>query len=87
MSVSRRQALQIGGVGVIGALGLAVPLTSVDAKSASQLDARNMPKPYQRTLPIPPVLAPKSTTVGPTAKRLTCTRSSRPDAWETSFQG
>ncbi|MFJ5695268.1 multicopper oxidase domain-containing protein [Arthrobacter sp. NPDC093125] len=69
MSVSRRQALQIGGVGVIGALGLAVPLSSVDAKSASQLDARNMPKLYQRTLPIPPVLAPKSTTVGADGKK------------------
>ena len=69
MSVSRRQALQIGGVGIIGALGLAVPLSSVDAKSASQLDARNMPKLYQRTLPIPPVLAPKSTTIGADGKK------------------
>lgn len=70
MSVSRRQALQIGGVGVIGALGLAVPLSSVDAKSASQLSSRNMPKLYQRTLPIPPVLAPKSTTVGADGKKV-----------------
>jgi len=69
MSVSRRQALQIGGVGVIGAFGLAVPLSSVDAKSASQLSSRNMPKLYQRTLPIPPVLAPKSTTVGADGKK------------------
>lgn len=64
MPVSRRQALQIGGVGLIGALGLAVPLTSVSAKSASLLDPRNMPKPYQRALTIPPVLAPKSTITG-----------------------
>lgn len=61
MSVSRRQALQIGGVGIIGALGLAVPLTSVNAKSASQLDPRNMPKPYQRELSVPQVLRPKRT--------------------------
>ena len=65
MSVSRRQALQIGGVGIIGAFGLAVPLTSVNAKSASLLASRNMPRPYQRTLPIPEVLKPKSTTVDP----------------------
>jgi len=70
MSVSRRQALQIGGVGVIGALGLAVPLSSVDAKSASQLSSRNMPKLYQRALPIPPVLAPKSTTIGADGKKV-----------------
>ncbi|MBT2523742.1 multicopper oxidase family protein [Arthrobacter sp. ISL-28] len=64
MSVSRRQALQIGGVGILGAMALAVPLTSVNAKSASLLDPRNMPRPYQRMLPIPPVLKPKSTTLG-----------------------
>ena len=69
MSVSRRQALQIGGVGVIGAMGLAVPLSSVDAKSASLLDPKNMPRLYQRTLPIPPVLAPKSTTIGADGKK------------------
>jgi spore coat protein A, manganese oxidase len=61
--VSRRQALQIGGVGILGAMGLAVPLVSVNAKAASQLDPRNMPRPYQRALPIPPVLSPKGTTV------------------------
>ncbi|MBT2555672.1 multicopper oxidase family protein [Arthrobacter sp. ISL-5] len=69
MPVSRRQALQIGGVGIIGALGLAVPLTSVSAKSASLLDPRNMPKPYQRALTIPPVLAPKSTVTGADGKK------------------
>jgi spore coat protein A, manganese oxidase len=63
MSISRRQAMQIGGIGVLGAFGLAVPLGSVDAKSASTLAARNMPKPYQRTLTIPGVLAPQKTTV------------------------
>jgi spore coat protein A len=63
MAISRRQALQIGGIGIIGAFGLAVPLGSVDAKSASRLDPRNMPKPYQRTLTIPSELPPTSTTV------------------------
>ncbi|KQQ80929.1 multicopper oxidase domain-containing protein [Arthrobacter sp. Leaf137] len=56
MSISRRQAMQIGGIGIIGAFGLAVPLRSVDAKSASRLAARNMPKPYQATLKVPSVL-------------------------------
>ncbi|MFF1253023.1 multicopper oxidase family protein [Pseudarthrobacter sp. NPDC058329] len=63
MSISRRQALQIGGIGIIGAFGLAVPLGSVEAKSASRLDPRNMPKPYQRTLTVPSVLAPTKSTV------------------------
>ncbi|WP_458781300.1 multicopper oxidase family protein [Arthrobacter sp. D3-16] len=63
MSISRRQAMQIGGIGIIGAFGLAVPLQSVDAKSASRLDPRNMPKPYQRALTIPEVLRPHQTTV------------------------
>jgi FtsP/CotA-like multicopper oxidase with cupredoxin domain len=63
MAISRRQALQIGGIGIIGAFGLAVPLGSVDAKSASRLDPRNMPKPYQRTLTIPPELPRTGTTV------------------------
>lgn len=65
MSISRRQALQIGGIGIIGAFGLAVPISSVDAKSASRLASRNMPRPYQRTLPIPDVLKPKDTTIDP----------------------
>jgi FtsP/CotA-like multicopper oxidase with cupredoxin domain len=63
MSISRRQAMQIGGIGIIGAFGLAVPLGSVEAKSASQLAARNMPKLYQRTLTVPAVLKPSKTTV------------------------
>ena len=63
MSISRRQALQIGGVGIIGAFGLAVPLGSVDASSASRLAPRNMPKPYQRTLTIPSVLPRTGITV------------------------
>ncbi|APX00472.1 multicopper oxidase family protein [Arthrobacter sp. QXT-31] len=63
MSISRRQAIQIGGVGAIGAFGLAVPLTSVNAKSASLLDPGNMPKHYQRTLPVPAELTPTGTTV------------------------
>ncbi|RDV08082.1 multicopper oxidase family protein [Arthrobacter sp. RT-1] len=65
MSITRRQALQIGGVGIIGAFGLAVPLTSVDAKSASRLAPSNMPRPFQRTLEVPTVLAPTRTTVDP----------------------
>jgi spore coat protein A, manganese oxidase len=63
MTITRRQAMQIGGIGIIGAFGLAVPLRSVDAKSASQLAARNMPKPYQGTLTIPSVLPYSRTTM------------------------
>ncbi|TNB75679.1 multicopper oxidase family protein [Arthrobacter sp. BB-1] len=63
MAISRRQALQLGGIGIIGAFGLAVPLQSVDAKSASRLDPRNMPKPYQRALIVPSVLPYSRTTV------------------------
>lgn len=63
MSISRRQALQIGGIGIIGAFGLAVPLGSVEAKSASRLSVRNMPRPYQRTLTVPEELKPAKTTV------------------------
>jgi spore coat protein A, manganese oxidase len=65
MSITRRQALQIGGVGIIGAFGLAVPLTSVDAKSASRLAPSNMPRPFQRALEVPSVLAPTRTTLDP----------------------
>ncbi|UKA56635.1 multicopper oxidase family protein (plasmid) [Arthrobacter sp. FW305-BF8] len=61
--------MQIGGVGIIGAFGLAVPLASVSAKSASQLASRNMPKPYQRALTIPEVLKPKSTAVDADGRR------------------
>jgi spore coat protein A len=62
MTITRRQAMQIGGIGIIGAFGLAVPLRSVDAKSASQLALRNMPKPYQATLKVPTVLPYSQTT-------------------------
>lgn len=63
MSISRRQALQIGGIGIIGAFGLAVPLGSVEAKSASRLSPGNMPKPYQRSLSVPSVLEPLKSTM------------------------
>ncbi|WP_159827789.1 multicopper oxidase family protein [Arthrobacter sp. 9AX] len=62
MTITRRQAMQIGGIGIVGAFGLAVPLRSVDAKSASRLAPQNMPKPYQRTLMVPSVLPYLKTT-------------------------
>ncbi|AUI49638.1 Multicopper oxidase with three cupredoxin domains (includes cell division protein FtsP and spore coat protein CotA) [Arthrobacter crystallopoietes] len=63
MSLTRRNVLQIGGAGILGAVALGAPLSSLQAKSASTLAARNMPKPYQRALTIPPVLGPKRTVI------------------------
>jgi spore coat protein A len=61
MSMSRRTALKIGGAGFLGAAVLGAPLTSVEAKSASRLAARNMPAPFRTPLTIPPVLSPEKT--------------------------
>ncbi len=57
MNLSRRTALQVGGLGVVGAAALTVPLSLAHAGSASTLLAKNTPKPYQVALPIPATLA------------------------------
>jgi spore coat protein A len=62
MSVSRRQLLKWGGLGVVGAGLVTVPISTVSAKSASQLSSRDMPKPYQTAFVRPPKLTPKSVT-------------------------
>lgn len=61
MSISRRQVLLIGGLGVLGAGGAVLPLGSVEAKSASRLSAKDMPRPFQAAFVEAPILQPTST--------------------------
>ncbi|WP_035774923.1 multicopper oxidase domain-containing protein [Arthrobacter sp. H5] len=65
MSISRREVLALGGLGLIGAGIVTVPISTVSAKSASQLSARDMPRPYTSAFTIPPKLQPQSVTVDP----------------------
>ena len=63
MSFTRRQALILGGIGVVGAGIVTVPISGVSAKSASKLSDSDMPRPYRVPLTLPPPLA-YQTTVG-----------------------
>jgi FtsP/CotA-like multicopper oxidase with cupredoxin domain len=65
MSVSRRQVLLLGGLGVLGAGALTVPLSSIEAKTASRLADRDLPRPFQTALTIPPILQPSRTGIDP----------------------
>jgi FtsP/CotA-like multicopper oxidase with cupredoxin domain len=68
MAVSRRQVLLIGGLGAVGvasAGAITFPFGTVDAKSASRLSDRDMPRPYQSAFVKPPVLTPSSTRIDP----------------------
>ncbi len=56
MTISRRTALQIGGLGVVGAAAATIPLSIATAGTASTLLPKNTPKPYQVPLPIPGIL-------------------------------
>lgn len=56
VTLSRRTALQIGGLGVIGAAASIAPLRLAEAGTASALLPKNTPKPYRVPLPIPKVL-------------------------------
>ncbi len=59
MAVSRREALLLAGLGVLGAGAVAFPLTDlVLARSASTLDRGLMPRPYQTRFSRPRTLAP-----------------------------
>ncbi|WP_425845383.1 multicopper oxidase family protein [Agrococcus sp. TSP3-2-1] len=66
MTITRRQFLVYGGIGVLGAAAaVTVPLSSVDAKSASRLSDRDMPRPYRTAFAQAPILRPESTGVDP----------------------
>lgn len=60
MSVTRRQLLTWGGLGVVGAGLVTVPISTVSAKAASQLSSRDMPRPYKAAFTRPPKLKPDS---------------------------
>ena len=62
MEISRRNVLQLGGLGALAVGGLSLPLSNaVVAKSASLLDDDLLPLPYRRPFAFPPVLAPSET--------------------------
>jgi FtsP/CotA-like multicopper oxidase with cupredoxin domain len=65
MSVSRRQVLLIGGLGVLGAGGAMLPMGTVEAKSASRLSSNEMPRPFQTPFVQAPMLAPYATGTDP----------------------
>lgn len=66
MTVTRRQFLLFGGLGVLGAAGaVVVPLSTVDAKSASRLRDRDMPRPYRTAFTQAPVLQPHTRGIDP----------------------
>src|SRR6476646_5645246 len=59
MHLSRRDMFKIGGLGVLGAAGLAIPFgNTVSGSSASQLSSKLMLKPYQATYGRLEVLSP-----------------------------
>lgn len=58
MTPTRRQVLLMGGLGVLGAGGATVPWESVEAKSASRLRGRDMPRLFQTALVQAPILEP-----------------------------
>ena len=55
MRVNRREALSLGALGTLGAVGL-MPARGVAAKDASELADKNMPKPYRAAFVRPRVL-------------------------------
>lgn len=65
MSISRRQVILFGGLGVLGAGALSVPTRSVEAKVASALDPAQMPVPFRAQFLRSPVLAPYATGYDP----------------------
>ncbi|MFI7579399.1 multicopper oxidase domain-containing protein [Kocuria kalidii] len=65
MTVTRRNVLLLGGLGVVGAGSLMVPTRSVDAKSASRLDEDEMPRPFRTPFVQAPVLQPLARTTDP----------------------
>lgn len=58
-SISRRDLIKIGGLGIVGAGLVTVPISTVSAKSASQLGSGDMPRPYAAAFFRPLVLKPQ----------------------------
>ena len=59
MQLSRRDMFKIGGLGVLGAAGLAIPLgNTVSGPSASLLPSSKMPKPFKTEFARLEVLSP-----------------------------
>jgi spore coat protein A len=67
MAITRRTALQVGGIGALGAAALTVPLSTAQAKSVSTLAPKNFPKVFVTPLPIPKVLTSKPSPNGETS--------------------
>jgi FtsP/CotA-like multicopper oxidase with cupredoxin domain len=62
MTISRRNLLKAGGLGVIGTAGLALPLGQlIQTKSPSRLPSNLMPKQFQVSFVRPPELQPYNT--------------------------
>ena len=62
MELTRRNALQLAGLGALAVGGMALPLSNaVVAKSASLIYERLLPRPYRRPFMLPPTLNPAVT--------------------------
>lgn len=70
MSVSRREVFKFSALGIVGAGLVTVPISTVSAKSASELDDRDMPRPYRSKFVRPPKLRPESVTFDPDGTRV-----------------
>jgi spore coat protein A, manganese oxidase len=66
VNTTRRDALKIGGLGVLGAAGAAgLPWSAtLGAKEASRLDPSRMPQPFRSPFVRPPVIAPRRSVRG-----------------------
>jgi FtsP/CotA-like multicopper oxidase with cupredoxin domain len=67
MESTRRDALKIGGLGVLGAVGASLlPRGAMlGADAPERLAAADMPKPFERPFVVPPVLRPRQITRAP----------------------
>ena len=77
MSISRRNALALGGLSLLGAAGLTVPLGGgTQAKSVSRLADRNFPRRYASAFVHQPLLQPVGTEDGQPLYEVTARRGS-----------
>ena len=65
MSISRRQVLLLGGLGALGAGGAMLPTGALEAKSASRLSSKEMPRPFQANFLQAPILQPYASGTDP----------------------